>query len=721
MKRLKKWIVYPIVLMILLSMPLSVGAVNNIPYSTYIYNYDGEPVQSPHAYVPNRVIKGSELGISPMSSPEDLCLDSDGNIYVADTGNGRVVVISRDLSQVRTLSSFTFEGVDYALKAPTGLFVTEDGELYVADSTGINIYVFSRELDCIRVIGKPQSALLPADFSYIPTKLSVDQAGRIYIISAGNTYGVVALDNKGEFSTFIGAQKVGVSVIDRLWRKFMTKEQRRRTLSYVPTNYNNISIDEKGFLYATAAYSNTNAVVQTIKSRSTDNRFAMIKKLNPSGEDVLIRGGAFPPGGDVEITLSTDGNATNTDIYYGPSSIVDVAIGQDGVYSLADQKRGKIFCYDERGNLLYAFGGTGYQEGLFRQLAAIEYDGENRLLALDKTAGEITVFQPTGYGALVQEAIHLTAEREYEKSVPVYEAILLENSNFDLANIGIGTAMMRQGNYQEAMRYYKLANDVEDYSQAYSEYRRQALGNYILLIPLAVVALCILISRFFRFADRFNRQTPTRADAKRTFGQEFMYGFYVIFHPFKGFWDLKRARRGSVRSATVILTLALVSMLFRGVAMGYVYTGQTTTDYNLPVNIAVMLGLVAIWCISNRCLTSLMYGEGSLKDIYVASCYALLPIVFFTVPATLLSNFITQNEIMFVNFFLTVGYLWTGLLLFCAILSTHDYTFGSNVISVALTMVGMIIIVFLMLLFVNLIGQMVSMVVNIYNEITFRL
>ena len=35
--------------------------------------------------------------------------------------------------------------------------------------------------------------------------------------------------------------------------------------------------------------------------------------------------------------------------------------------------------------------------------------------------------------------------------------------------------------------------------------------------------------------------------------------------------------------------------------------------------------------------------------------------------------------------------------------------------------VGMIVIVFLALLFVNLIGQMIAMATNIYREITFRL
>lgn len=721
MKNLKRLAVIIVALALLCCLPLTVSAYNNIPYSTYAYNYDGQPVQSPHAYTPALVLKGSDIGISDFSSPADMCLDNQNNIYIADTENARVVVISADFSKAQVIDSFVFGGKDYSLTRPTGVFVTDSGELYVADSTGINIYVFSKELKCVRIVECPQSSLLPDDFSYIPVKVSVDKAGRMYIISEGNTYGVVALDNKGEFSTFIGAQKVGVSVIDKLWRKFMTAEQKKRTLSYVPTNYNNINIDEKGFLYVTATYSNINAVVGAIQSRSTDNRHAMIKKLNSSGEDVLVRNGAFPPCGDVEIALSTDGNATNTDILYGPSSITDVAVGSDGIYSLADQKRGKIFTYDGNGNLLYAFGGTGYQQGLFRQLSAVDYDSSGKIFALDSTAGSITMFNPTSYGSLVQQAIRLTAERKYEESVAVYEQLLLENTNFDLANIGIGTAKMRQGEYEQAMYYYKLANDVDNYSEAYSEYRREKLSDYILIIPIVAVVLCLGISYFFKFVKKYNDSTPVAKTAKRSFMQELAYAFHVIFHPFDGFWELKRSKRGSVRAATVILALAVVSMLFRGIGLGYIYTGNPEKDFNLGLNIVVIVGVVAIWCISNWCLTSLMYGEGGLKDIYVASCYSLLPIVFFTIPATVLSNFVTQNELMFVNFLFTVGYIWVGLLLFVAVLSTHDYQLGTNVITVTLTVVGMIIIVFLMLLFVNLIGQMFSMFANIYKEITFRL
>ncbi|MCQ2448571.1 MAG: YIP1 family protein [Clostridia bacterium] len=721
MKYAKRILMFVLALLTVFSASLSVSADNNVPYSTYSYNYEGESVESPHAYVPEKRIDGANLGIGKLANPQDLCVDKDGRIYIADTDNARVVVTSADRSSAQAISSFQFEGKEYALTKPTGVFVTEDGKLYVADSTGLKIYVFDRDLTCVQVVERPVSGLLPHDFSYIPTKLSVDKAGRIYIVSVGNTYGVVALNPDGEFSTFIGAQKVTVSVADRIWRRFMTEEQKKRTLSYVPTNYNNIAIDEKGFLYVTSTYSDVNAVIQTIQSRSTENRFAMIKKLNSAGEDVLIRNGAFPPAGDVEISMATGGNATNTDIFYGPSSIMDAAVGYNGVYSLADQKRGKIFTYDENGNLLYAYGGTGYQFGLFRQLSAIEYDTDMNMYALDAAAGSITVFEKTNYGALVLNAIQLSADREYEQLVGVYKKILLENANFDLANIGIGTALRRQGKYKEAMGYFELANDVEDYSEAYSEYRREKLGNYILLVPVLAVLLCYLISRFFKFAKKFNSAVPSTVTGKRPLRQEIMFAFYVIFHPFDGYWELKRSKRGGVRGATVILALAAVSLLFRTVGMGYIYTGRQNVDTNIFANLMVIIGVVAVWCIANWCLTSLMYGEGGLKDIYVATCYALVPLVFFTVPATILSNFVTANELMFVNFFFTVGYLWTGFLLFCSVLSTHDYQLGKNVIAVILTVVGMLIIVFLGLLFVNLIGQMGSMLKNIYNEITFRM
>ena len=61
--------------------------------------------------------------------------------------------------------------------------------------------------------------------------------------------GVIVLDAAGTFQNFIGAQTVSVNRIDLIWRQFMTAKQRALTTKNISTEYNNITIDENGFVY----------------------------------------------------------------------------------------------------------------------------------------------------------------------------------------------------------------------------------------------------------------------------------------------------------------------------------------------------------------------------------------------------------------------------------------------------------------------------------------
>ena len=135
MKIFKRLAVLCVTLIIFISTSVTALAYNNIPYSTYAYNYEGAPVQSPHAYIPSLVFKCSDIGVTDLSSPSDMCLDNEDNIYIADTENARVVVVSSDFSSAKVISSFRYGENDYAFTRPTGLYVTDEGELYVADST----------------------------------------------------------------------------------------------------------------------------------------------------------------------------------------------------------------------------------------------------------------------------------------------------------------------------------------------------------------------------------------------------------------------------------------------------------------------------------------------------------------------------------------------------------------------------------------------------------
>ena len=125
--------------------------------------------------------------------------------------------------------------------------------------------------------------------------------------------------------------------------------------------------------------------------------------------------------------------------------------------------------------------------------------------------------------------------------------------------------------------------------------------------------------------------------------------------------------------------------------------------------------------VANWCLTTLFDGEGSFKDIFIACCYSLLPLVLLIIPATIYSNIATVAELDIVTFVGNIGFIWAGLLIFCGMMVTHDYTLGKNFIISLSTIVGMAFIMFIGILFTTLLGKIVSFVSNIIVEINYRM
>lgn len=118
---------------------------------------------------------------------------------------------------------------------------------------------------------------MPEDFRYRPTKLVVDKASLMYVLCDDVYEGLLQFDRNGEFQGFIGAPKVRPNILDRIWKWLSTEEQQDRRALFLPTEYYNIDINERGFIYATVS--------------STDVEEDAIRQLNPSGEDVLRRNG----------------------------------------------------------------------------------------------------------------------------------------------------------------------------------------------------------------------------------------------------------------------------------------------------------------------------------------------------------------------------------------------------------------------------------------------
>ena len=161
------------------------------------------------------------------------------------------------------------------------------------------------------------------------------------------------------------------------------------------------------------------------------------------------------------------------------------------VYVCMDKTRGRLFAYDEQGNLLYAFGGVGNLEGNFRAPVALDHMG-NDLFVLDSIENSFTVFSPTEYGNLIFRALEEYDRGDYIASGETWEKVRELNGNCDLAYIGIGRSLLRQKKYKESLVYFKTKWDTDHYSKAFKRYRKEWVEKYIGWIFLAFFAVLIL-------------------------------------------------------------------------------------------------------------------------------------------------------------------------------------------------------------------------------------
>lgn len=695
--------------LILIMGSLPVSAIT--PYSTYTYSIDGFALMSPDAYTPDRDINSAYMGVDPaIDDPRDLFVDRYKNIYIADAANNRIVVLDRYYKLKFYIKDFVNgQGVTDALKNPSGVYVTAD-KIYVADTDNNRIVMFELDGTFYKVIEEPDSDVFPEGSIYKPVAIAVDNYGRIYVISSTTYMGVIAINEDGEFQGFIGAQKVSVSAIDILWRKFQTKEQRKLSQQYVSTEFNNITIDENGFIYVTTSSIKESQQQGAIRSKS--GTYAPVKKLNTAGSDIMKRNGFFGPGGEVNVTNLSTAEIT------GASKIIDAAVGPEETWSIIDEKRSKVYTYDSEGNLLFIFGDKGQQLGNISSIEAIAYL-DNDILLLDKTSDSIAVFRRTEYGDLLLSAIKNTNERNYDTTIDYWTEILKRNNNFDTAYIGIGKSLYRSAEYEESLEYYKSAYDTKNYSESFKEIRKNWIAKYIALIPIVVIAIIVLLVLFNKYAAKLNKKTQLKK-GRKTFWEELIYANHLIVHPFDGFWDLKHEYRGSVRASFVWLALAILTFYYQSVGTGYVFNPRQNYS-TILIQLSAVLVPVLLWSISNWCLTTLFDGEGSFKDIFVATCYALVPIPILIIPSVIISNFALASEATIINLLVSIAFIWAGLLIFFGTMVTHDYSFGKNVITCLGTIVGMGVIMFIGILFSTLLAKIVSFISSIVIEITYRM
>lgn len=155
------------------------------------------------------ITDGTQAGndASPLGlfGPRGVAVDARGNVYVADTGNKRVVVTD---GEGAFLYQFGYAGSEPgAFNEPTGVAVDEQGNVYVADTWNGRVQVFapdgSGRVGAIPIITWKVGGWQPN--TYDDPAIAVGSGGRIFV-SVPSRNEVIAFNSRGDLLLRWGGQ-----------------------------------------------------------------------------------------------------------------------------------------------------------------------------------------------------------------------------------------------------------------------------------------------------------------------------------------------------------------------------------------------------------------------------------------------------------------------------------------------------------------------------------
>ena len=668
---------------------ISAAPVIDPAFSSYTYNAYGQAVSAPAGYVPDRVLSGGSLEAGSLGQAQDMASTADGSIYVLLKNQGQLLELDEELG-VRRIVALVENGEPVDISGASGLCVTGEGEerrIYLADTEHQRVLIADRTGVVLSALTKPEDPIYPQSSDFRPSKVTVGSDGTIYVLCQNVYKGAAIFSRQQEFLGFYGSNAIDVTpalLLDYFWKSLMNPEQLAQIKKTVPIEYTNFDMDEDGFLYTVTA--------------TTDNSTNEIKRLNSKSANI------FPQKdyGDLDVTW------INTQLV--DTAFVDVEALDGGIVTALDATRGRLFMYDQDGRLLMAFGDTGSFTYTFRSPCAVTAIGDY-LYVLDPYKDTVTRLVPTEYGSAILRASRLYQNGRYEESMGIWDQVLRQNGNYELAYIGIAKGMMATDRYEEAMSYYRQGQDHEGYSQALGEYRKGIIRVAVGPVLLAVTVMVILVL-VYRYFFHVRREVDMR---EAVLGRQILY---TMVHPSEGFQLLTReGRRGSSVAALLGVMGVFVASVVQRQWTGFTFNENQPEKLNIWLMFLVTAGLFLLFVVSNRLVCTLFNGNGTWREIFIVTAISLLPGTGAVLLRTLVSNICTLEDAVLLHLILAAGVLWSLILLLAGMGLIHEYSFKQAFLAFCMTVAGILIMLFIGLLVWGLYNQIIAFFSTIMEEI----
>ena len=687
MKRKRKFIKLAALFLVAMVLTSGMSAVTvsaETPYRTFTVNGYGGMEETQTAYLAHETI--IKFGEEFMSDPKDICVTDDGKIYVADTGNSRILVGTTE----GELEQIIGEGT---LKSPQGVFVTEDKHVYVADSDAEAVFEFDPEGNVLNRYTKPDNPLYGgAKVVFKPIKVVVNESGIMFVICESNTNGIVEISPQegGSFLGYFGTNLTSVDLVTMIFRAVASDAQRAKMISNIPSTPDNLAIDEKGLIY-------------TVTRGDNDGT---LKRLNIAGANLI--------------------NGANLQGYYDDSPAA-VAIGNhDNIYVASSQ--GYIYEYNNQGEPIYLFGGRddGTQRvGLSTQVESIQVGKNDEIYVLDSDRRQIQVYKPSEFTQKLHNALYLYSKGRYTESREPLSDVLKMNSMFDYANRAMGRAYFQEENYDEALRYARLSKDHSGYSDAFWEIRNDWLKKNIVAAMVTIV-LIIVLYKLLKFWDKKKgvlsglKSGWAKFKEKKLVSNLFYSGYYMK-HPFDASYGIAREGRASWSAPSSLLVIFMVEYVINKYLCGFLQKNVREGRYDIFSDIGTILVVIVALTACNYLVCTINDGEGTIKKIYTYFCYSLLPYILLTPISFALSHVLTWNEQFIITLIQVVMFAWILIIGILGIKEVNNYTGKETAKIIALTLFTILIVSLLIFIIYVLWAQVFEFISAIYGEVVYRL
>jgi DNA-binding beta-propeller fold protein YncE len=651
---------------------------------------DGNRIPAPTGYIQDMVFDGRTLPSGAFLVPNDLFQDPEtGNLLVADTGNNRVVVMDGNGQYL-----FEIGGEKAGLKEPMGVFVDPQGRIWVADRGNKRVAVFTSQGELVEEHFKPVSDYLD-DVDFAPSKLVVDKRGFIYVvIGSENNLGVLVIDGTERFRGYFGRARLTFDLGRLIARVLASRAQRERMLRVQPAPLVNLNLDQQGFIYAVSPVLKRDQI-QRLNSVGT-NVFGDVGLRTGAGRlwDKLTNkeGIVF---GEYSVRWTWNDAMRMSVPVTDTSTFTDLAVDDLGIVSVLDSRSNHIYQYDQSGNLLTVFGGTGLSAGMFSKPISIVAGKNGYLYVLDNVRGNIQVFRPTELTMQIHEASNKYFNGDYTGAAVIWGQITQLNTNFSLAHSGLGKALMSQKRYQEAMQEYIYAENPTGYSAAYTEYRYLWMRANFGILGMAAFGILAVAA----FA-----------------ANPFMRGFQKFLA-----WLRNYRERAGLKVVPVLVLLAIVVRLV-GLSIPSFHFREMRPD---QIRFIIEGGKILIpwltWCIATFWVGEIFYGEATLRKITIASAWALWPLIVMPIPISLLTHILSLDEKAIYDVLWTVTWGLFFLEMFLVIKNEHAFEYGQTLLVMMLSAVAIVAIWILLGLVYALSAEIVRFIGSIIMEIYVRL